>query len=210
MFCIRPARLASQANVGYRVFIIFFLIIGLSACASAPKKAVNLENVCDIFKANPRWYKAAKKSTERRGGNIQLPMAIIYQESTFQKDARPKRKKVLGFFPGERPSDAYGYAQALKGTWGEYETAVGSKRKRRDNFAHAFDFVQWYIEKSQARNGVSKWDYDAHYLNYHEGQGGYSRGTHLKKQWLLNVAARVENRAKRYSSQLLACRDELD
>ncbi len=136
-------------------------------------------------------------------------MSIIYQESTFDRKARPARKKILGFIPGKRPSDAYGYAQALTGTWGEYEKAIG-RNKRRDNFAHAFDFVQWYINQSYQRNKVSKWDYDAHYLNYHEGQGGYSRGTHLNKKWLLNTAARVDKRAKTYGAQLLECKDRLD
>ena len=186
------------------------MMLALVGCASGPSKPRNAENVCDIFRDNPRWYKAAKKSTTRWGGNIQLPMAIIYQESTFKRKAKPKRKKILGFIPGKRPSNAYGYAQALRGTWGEYEKAVGTSSKRRDNFADAFDFVQWYIQKSHVRNKVSKWDYDAHYLNYHEGQGGYARGTHLKKQWLLNTAARVDGRAKRFGSQLLNCQADLD
>ncbi len=184
---------------------ILFLSL-LTSCATRSAAPVNYENVCDIFEANPRWYRAAKKSTDKRGGNIQLPMAIIYQESTFKRDARPKRDKVLGFLPGKRASNAYGYAQALKGTWGEYEASVNSSRKRRDRFSDAFDFVQWYIDKTQKRNNVSKWNYSDQYLNYHEGQGGFSRGSHLKKQWLLNVAAKVDARAKRYGAQLQKCK----
>ncbi len=191
---------------GLSVFLICLLLAG---CVSRPVLK-DVENLCEIFADNPRWYKAAKKSVDKWGGNLQLPMAIIYQESTFKRNARPKRGKVLGFLPGKRPSNAYGYAQALKGTWGEYEKAVGSRGKRRDNFADAFDFVQWYIEQSHNRNQVSKWDYAAHYLNYHEGQGGYSRGTHLQKQWLLNTAAKVDRRAKRYSAQLSTCKSDLD
>lgn len=188
--------------------IIFCM--ALTACATKPVASNSVENLCRLFNEKPRWYKAAKKSTERWGGNIQLPMAIIYQESTFKRKARPKRKKHLGFIPGKRPSNAYGYAQALTGTWGEYEREIGNSGKRRDNFADAFDFVQWYISKTQQRNKVSKWDYGAHYLNYHEGQGGYSRGTHNAKRWLLNTATKVDARAKRYGSQLSSCKGELD
>ena len=177
----------------------------LTSCATRSAAPVNYENVCDIFDANPRWYRAAKKSTDKRGGNIQLPMAIIYQESTFKRDARPKRDKVLGFLPGKRASNAYGYAQALKGTWGEYEASVNSSRKRRDRFSDAFDFVQWYIDKTQKRNNVSKWDYYAQYLNYHEGQGGYARGSYRSKKWLIATAKRVDARAKRYGAQLAGC-----
>lgn len=196
-----------------KVIIAVIFACGLTmfavGCATTTSKPNNVDNVCDIFRENPRWYKSAKKSVQKWGGNIQLPMAIIYQESTFRRKARPERSKILGFIPGKRPSNAYGYAQALKGTWGEYEKAVG-RNKSRDNFGDAFDFVQWYIHQSHVRNGVSKWDYDGHYLNYHEGQGGYSRGTHLKKQWLLNTAARVDRRAVRFGSQLSSCKTELD
>ncbi|MCH2191386.1 MAG: hypothetical protein MK188_10720 [Gammaproteobacteria bacterium] len=198
--------MAKAASVVLGVSMLGLLV----SCANQPKRLTNFDDVCEIFKAKPRWYKAAKKSTEKRGGNIQLPMAIIYQESTFQHDARPARKRLLGFLPGKRPSNAYGYAQALEGTWGEYEESVGSRRKRRDNFADAFDFVQWYVDKSYQRNKVSKWDYHAHYLNYHEGHGGYARGTYASKSWLTNTAQRVEQRARQYGAQLQKCKSELE
>lgn len=189
---------------------LVLMSLSLSGCVKTKLKKSNMENVCSIFKDKPRWYFAAKKSTEHWGGNIQLAMAIIYQESTFQKNARPKRAKILGFIPGKRASNAYGYAQALTGTWADYERAVGSSAQRRNNFADAFDFVQWYIDRSYQINKVSKWDYGAHYLNYHEGQGGFARGSHLSKKWLLSTAARVDARARRYGSQLASCKNELD
>lgn len=116
----------------------------------------------------------------------------------------------LGIIPTGRPSDAYGYSQALSSTWAEYQRDVGSRFKNRDSFASAFDFIQWYMDKSYKRNGVSKWDAYAQYLNYHEGHGGYSRGSHNSKQWLLGVANKVNSRAKQYSTQLSRCQAELD
>jgi len=134
-------------------------------------------------------------------------MAIIYQESRFKAKARPPKKYVLGVIPRGRASNAYGYAQALKGTWGEYEKATGNSGKRT-NFADAVDFIQWYMDVSYQRNKVSKWDANAQYLNYHEGQGGYSRGTHKSKQWLLNVAAKVNQRSDVFAKQLARCEPE--
>ena len=182
----------------------------VSACVTTPKKPSNTQDLCALFGEKPSWYRAAKKSTEKWGGNIQLPMSIIYQESSFRSDAKPPMEYFLGIIPTGRPSDAYGYSQALKSTWAEYRKEVGGRHRSRDNFAAAFDFVQWYIHKTHKRNAISKWDYDAHYLNYHEGQGGYSRGTHLKKQWLLNTASRVDSRASRYGAQLIACESDLE
>jgi len=198
--------LCTRSNI--RTVLIGVSLCFLTACQSSPPQ--NLESVCGIFKQKPHWYRAAKRSVERWGGPIHVPMAIIYQESTFKADAKPKMRYFLGIFPKGRPSDAYGYAQALKSTWGDYEQDVGSRSPDRDNFADAFDFVLWYMHNTHQRNAISKWDAYGNYLNYHEGQGGYSRGTHLKKQWLLNAARRVEARSKRYAAQLGQCRAELD
>lgn len=188
-----------------RMALITILALSISGCISSSNRHINYENVCDIFSKKPKWYKAAKRSTAQWGGNIQLPMAIMYQESTFNAKARPKRKKILGLIPGSRPSNAYGYAQALKSTWAEYKKNTRNFSAKRNRFDDSFDFIQWYITQSQVRNNISKWNYRDQYLNYHEGQGGFSRGSHLRKKWLLNTADRVENRAKRYGQQLLTC-----
>ena len=184
--------------------IIIAVIISISACATKPP--TSSENLCSIFKEKPKWYKSAKKSADRWGGPVHLPMAIMYQESAFKRDAKPPMHYFLGFIPTGRSSDAYGYSQALKSTWAQYQKEVGSSFRDRDNFSSAYDFIQWYMLKSYHKNGVSRWDAYAQYLNYHEGQGGYARGTHKSKKWLLNVAQKVNQRSKRYSTQLASCK----
>ncbi|KKK93398.1 hypothetical protein LCGC14_2693290, partial [marine sediment metagenome] len=74
----------------------------------------------------------------------------------------------------------------------------------------AIDFMAWFVYKTHKVNGVSKWDAYAQYLNYHEGWGGYKRGTYKKKQWLMAVANKVKNRASRYGAQLKKCEADLD
>jgi len=184
-------------------------LVLLSSCISrgAPD---DIGNICAIFKDKPRWYKAAKNSSQRWGGPVHLPMAIMYQESRFKARARPPMQYFLGFIPTGRASDAYGYSQALKSTWATYQKDIGSRFKDRDNFASAVDFIFWYMDQTYERNGISKWDAYGQYLNYHEGQGGYSRSTHTSKQWLLMVAKKVEARSKQYSTQLSQCQAELD
>lgn len=141
---------------------------------------------------------------------MHVPMAIIHQESRFDATARPPMNYFLGVIPKGRASDAYGYSQALKNTWREYEKAVGSRSKDRDDFADSFDFVLWYMHKTYTRNGVSKWDAYAQYLNYHEGHGGFSRGSYQSKQWLIDVANKVNAQAQKYAAQLNSCKARLD
>ena len=59
---------------------------------------------------------------------------------------------------------------------------TGNSWASRDDFADALDFMGWYTSKSQKVNGISKWDAYNQYLNYHEGWGGFSRGSHLQKK----------------------------
>lgn len=192
-----------------RLAVLMLSVLLISACATKPQPRTT-SNICEIFKENPSWYRSAKRSVAKRGGNLHVPMAIIYQESSFKAKARPPMNYFLGFIPIGRASNAYGYAQALKSTWAEYERDAGSKWRSRDNFGDAFDFVLWYMNNSQQRNSVSKWDAYAHYLNYHEGQGGYARGSYHSKIWLVNTAKKVDARAKHYAAQLSGCRAHLD
>ena len=93
-----------------------------AACTTAPPE--NVENICAIFEEKRGWYKSAKKSEKRWGTPVHVQMSIIRQESTFQADARPPRGQLLGFIPWKRPSNAYGYAQALDGTWDWYRDCL--------------------------------------------------------------------------------------
>ena len=183
------------------------MTIALSGCATAPE---NVEDICAIFEEKGGWYKDAKKSEERWGTPIHVQLAIIHQESTFDFNARPPRKKLLGFIPWKRPSDAYGYAQALESTWARYQKETGRRYADRNDFDDAIDFVGWYTNKSQEVAGISKWDPYNQYLAYHEGQTGYLNKSYRSKGTLKKSARRVEHRAKEWGAQLQRCEDDLD
>ena len=130
---------------------------------------------------------------QRWGAPVQVPMAMMYQESSFKHDALPPRYYFLGFIPWGRVSSAYGYAQAKDETWADYKREAGGWGASRDDFADALDFMGWYIQKSQRVNGVSKWDAYGQYLNYHEGWGGYRNRSYDAKPWLKNVSQKVQS-----------------
>lgn len=180
---------------------------GLAACSAAAPR--HLDDACAIFSERKEWYSDALDANRRWGVPVSIQLAFIRQESAFESDAKPPRKKYLGFIPGKRPSNAFGYAQALDSTWDEYRRATGERGADRDEFADAVDFIGWYNARSASLCGIRKDDAYRLYLAYHEGPHGYRRGSYRRKQWLMEVAQRVARKAERYRSQLRGCEKEL-
>lgn len=184
------------------------LVLLLAGCASRPP--TNIDNVCRIFDDKKGWYEDAKTAQKSWGTPIPVLMAIVHQESGFRARAKPPRKRILGFIPGPRPSDSYGYSQALQSTWQAYKRSAGRYGADRDDFGDAMDFVGWYNHQSYRRNGIARDDAYRLYLAYHEGQGGYERGSYRSKPWLQAVARKVSDRALRYKAQLAGCQERLE
>jgi hypothetical protein len=202
-----PEYRSERARILAVAVVAAWLAVG-SGCATAPP--ADVENICAIFEEKQRWYKAARKSEQRWGTPIHVQLAIIRQESSFRFDAKPPRKKLLGIIPWKRPSDAYGYAQALDSTWKWYKDDTGRRFADRDDFADAIDFVGWYTNMSAEKVGISKWDPYNQYLAYHEGHAGWQRKTFQRKGWLRDVARTVDYRAREWGAQLSRCEDDLD
>ncbi len=202
----RVVVLMKVQNILKKTLILFFPLFILGCTTSPPK---NAENLCEIFFEKDDWFDAAAQMRDSYGVPIHIPMAMMYQESSFRADAKPPKDYILWVIPWGRVSSAYGYSQAKTPTWQDYIRETGNSGADRDDFADAIDFMGWFINKSHKVNGVSKWDAYAQYLNYHEGWGGYRRQTYNKKPWLKKVAQRVKKRASRYSAQLKTCEDEL-
>ncbi|MCB1677320.1 MAG: transglycosylase SLT domain-containing protein [Halioglobus sp.] len=186
---------------------LLFVPLFLLGCTTSPPR--NTDDLCAIFEEKDDWYEDAAEARDAWGSPIPVMMAILHQESRFRARARPPRKKIFGFIPGPRPSDAYGYSQAKKSTWKAYERSAGRYWADRHDFADAIDFVGWYNFQSHRRNGISRQDSYRLYLAYHEGHGGYRRGSFAGKKSLLAVARKVERRAASYQRQLLTCEESL-
>ena len=185
------------------IIFIFFV-----ACTT--NQQINTANSCIIFEQKKNWYKSTKNSFDKWGTPIELQLAIINQESSFTQFAKPERKKIFGIIPGSRPSTAFGFAQVTNPTWDWYKTKTGNKNASRANFTDVTDFIGWYVTKSEEIVGISKKDFYNQYLAYHEGQGGWKKGTHKNKKWLIEVAKNVERNANMYNNQLKDCENKLN
>lgn len=189
------------------LLLALFVAGAFFGCVSTPPKNVN--NLCQLFKEKPSWYRQTRKAAKRWNTTVPVIMAIIHQESRFVHNAKPPRRKILWVIPGPRLSDAYGYAQAKDSTWEWYIKDSGRWGANRRDFGDAADFVGWYNHKSKVYDKIAPDDPYNLYLAYHDGHGGYLRKTYAKKAWLLNVAKRVAQRAERYQTQLQGCEADL-
>jgi hypothetical protein len=169
-------------------WMIGLMIAGglMNTVTAQPLKAAN---ICRVFKKHPGWYASAKQTEAKWGIPVPVQMAIMKQESHFDSDAKNPN------------SSAYGYAQALKGTWHVYQKDVDSGSKR-DNFKDASNFIGWYASKMKKEAGVSPKSAYQVYLAYYNGIGEYKhdkRTDHFKNAGL---AHNVERTAEKYRSQL--------
>lgn len=186
-----------------RKIYIFLLLLIISGCVT--NRQFNTSDVCDIFKTNPNWKAITEKTKAKWDVPVSLQLSFIKQESSFDRTARPPRQKILGFIPGLRASSAYGYSQALDGTWEDYISSTKNFDADRKDFGDASDFIGWYVDGTYRLLKISKNDVYNHYLAYHEGRGGYQKKSYEKKKWLLGVAEKVELQAKEYSNQIKKC-----
>ena len=189
-----------------RLFRALALVLMVASCGGGSGTSPrNLDNACSIVSERPEYLRAFKAAERNWGVPVHVQMATIYQESKFKSDARTPFRYAAGVIPIGRQSSAFGYSQALDGTWDEYLREQGKRTARRDRIRDATDFMGWYMAETQDRLGISTRDARNQYLAYHEGRSGYARGSYQSKSWLVRVAGEVDQRADMYAVQLRSC-----
>lgn len=190
-----------------KIFSALALVLVVSACGggggSNPPR--NLDNACSIVSQKASWLTEMKKVERKWGIPVHVQMATIHQESKFVGDARTPFRYAIGVIPMGRQSSAFGYSQALDGTWKEYQEDQRKFSAKRDRFRDAVDFMGWYMHQSNERLGISKFDARNQYLAYHEGRTGFVRGSYNRKSWLVRISQSVADRSQMYRAQLVSC-----
>lgn len=173
-------------------------VLWLAGCSSSPvyspsqPPAHTHYNICALTQFDDTFYNAALRAAKRWGTPVHVLMAFVHRESRFVRDAESK-------------SGAYGYPQAKDATWEEYKKATGNWDASREDIYDAMDFIGWYNYVSHKRLGISRWDAYRLYLAYHEGRGGYKRGTYKRHPKVRKLAQKVANLAWKYRQQMKQC-----
>ena len=196
-----------MTNSVYQWLVSILCLVLLTGCGVSQPK--NTDNICDIFREKDGWYDDAADARSQWYSPIPVMMAIMHQESRFVQKAKPPRMKILGFIPGPRPSDAYGYSQAKDATWDSYIRSSGNYGADRDDFGDAIDFIGWYNHVSRKRCGIDPNDTYHLYLAFHEGHGGFNRRSFKNKPALKKVAKKVSALSREYTRQLNGCEKSL-
>ncbi|MBK5565976.1 hypothetical protein AB4Z34_33380 [Ensifer sp. 2YAB10] len=184
------------------VFVVVLLL--LAGCGTVPR---DTRNACAVFEQRDglfnNWRRAAYGAEREYGVPVPILMATIYTESGFRHNARPPRTKLFGFIPWTRASTAYGYSQALDGTWARYQSETGRWAARRSDFGDAIRFIAWYHRESAQQNGIALNDAYRLYIAYYHGHAGYARGNW--SDTAKTGAKRAAGMASIYNKQLRGC-----
>jgi hypothetical protein len=189
-----------------RVLRALALVLTVAACGGNYSAPRNLDDACGLARERPNYVRAMERTERHWGVPVHVQMAMMYQESKFIGNARTPHRYTLGVIPMGRQSTAYGYAQAIDGTWEDYQRETGKRGARRDRIDDATDFMGWYMSKTVEKNGVALDDTRNQYLAYHEGHSGFARASYNEKSWLMRISSEVASRAAMYQVQLASCR----
>ncbi len=189
-----------------RLALLAVVSLLVSCGGGGEKPPSTVVDACRMKQERPHWFQAMTQTERNWGVPVAVQLATISRESSFVHNARPTKK--VGWGPFSRKvarSSAYGYSQAIDGTWDGYVKSTGKRRADRADFADSSDFIGWYMNSNSRKNGVALGDAYNQYLAYHEGHSGYARGSYRAKTWLAPVARDVQAWAVLYDRQLASC-----
>ena len=183
-----------------------FILSGCSIFNFESKTTSNHNDACKMMKENPDWFESVSDSYKKWGTPMSVQLAFVRQESSFRHDAKPIRKNKWYEWGENYHSSAVGYSQALDGTWRDYEKRTGQSNMDRNSFRDSTDFIGWYNQQSRKQLRLSRTDAYSLYIAYHEGWGGYRRGSYKNKEFLKSAGWKVNKWSHTYSKQLNNCK----
>lgn len=167
------------------------------------------QNLCAVFSDNFDWYRYTHEAESKWGIDKSIIMAVIHAESSFRATAMPVKSYLFGMIPWETHSSAFGYSQALKGTWEEFSNDSPALIRSRMNFKDSAEFVAWYLSKCAKSANINPNDAANLYLCYHEGVNGFKKKSYRSKTWLVEKSKSIASNASASKRELFDCESGL-
>jgi hypothetical protein len=187
-----------------KILIGLIIPLTISSCSLMESRDTSHPlNACKMLNENNDWMNHLNNSYKKWGIPASIQLAFIKKESSFIYDAKPLKEE--GFFYNDYYSSAYGYSQALDGTWDDYKRNTNNTSANRTSFGDSTDFIGWYLNNFAKKANIKRSDTYNLYLIYHEGFSGYKKKTYNKKSWLKTEARKVKKYKKIYSNQINKC-----
>ena len=177
-----------KLGFGYFVVTLFCLLLNFSETTKIDTNA----GVCEILKQHPNWRKSLKQAQAKYRLEPAFVMALIYQESRFDANAKNKY------------SSAYGYAQVIDGTWKHFQQQIKSNAKH-NNFDDSVEFIGWYMAQLSKILNIKMTDYSNLYTAYMLGATGFKRYRASTFKNHAKIALKVKDYTNLYKSQLRKC-----
>ena len=185
--------------------VIILAFVFIQSCGIFNRVPYSQNDACKILEKKTSWRKSVNSSSKKWGVSPGLQLAFIKTESNFRARAKTPRKFFLGIIPTGRISSAYGYSQALNGTWDWYKKDTGNRGASRTNFYDSTDFIGWYVTQTNKKLKISKSNVYRQYLAYHQGHAGYRSGRYKSSEAIMAVAKRTSKTASIFEKQLKNC-----
>ncbi|WP_150467353.1 transglycosylase SLT domain-containing protein [Francisella sp. SYW-9] len=181
------------------LIIVVFSILFINITGILAKEGSLLSrNICQVLKHHPSWRNSLIKADKRYNISPAFTLAVIHQESKFHANAK------------NRHSSAFGYAQAVDGTWRIFQKDVEPYAKRND-FNDSVEFIDWYMAQLAHKLHIKTSNSFDLYLAYMLGEGGYRdyMDNSYKSSSMLHreaIAAKVRLKSQVYSLELKDCK----
>lgn len=188
----KPMREQASRNISTQYYYVLETHSDTRFSNEMQPQAYLHDNACALLAERPHWRTALQDVQNRWNIAPEMILAFLYQESRFNPTALSRSK-------------AYGYAQIKDESWDWYLLKTQNVGGGRERFDDAIDFIGFYANQNVKRNQVAINDVKNQYLAYHEGMGGFEKGSFLGKPWLLSISDKVSARAKSYQAQLAKC-----
>ena len=166
-------------------------------------------NPCQYFFTHPQRLQIHQSVANKWHISTGTQLAVLLQESNLSAYARADQRHWINRIFSTKKISAYGYAQAIDRTWGQYQQTQNKQFASRHNYHDATDFIGWYLSTISKQTHIPTTQTEKLYLAYHEGIKGYQKQTYKNKPQLQKISHKVAQQGQAIDQAIDQCQYQL-